>query len=243
MSISTLSGDVAYGALNLVVPDCPVAITPISINAQAPFQVTCDYGVNDIFYIGPVSTFVTNAGPNAIDWTSFKFIDQTDGSLTGVLTTPLGAEVTFNQSTLNIEYEVPATSGTDSFTWTVCDTQGNCAQSATYAIVLDCSPVPTATNDAECSACGETSEHDVLANDDVNGVLINLSIVAAPSNGSAVFNGSFSSPRVLYTPNANYSGTDTYEYSITNDQGNTDTATVTVTVQCAGQDSSISVCQ
>lgn len=236
------------GIIYLTVPNCTNqdrAFSTITITALAPIQIPCSYGVASTYPIGPLNSYVTTSDPDVeVDWSTFQFVEISTGNLDGTsTTTSLGATATFNTSTLKIEYVVPATTGTDAMMWTVCDTNGNCANSQIYAIVLDCILTPTAVADAECAACGETAEHDVLANDTLLGTLTDLSITVAPSNGSAVFNGNFAAPRVLYTPNTYYSGSDTYTYRITNDSGETDTAVVTVTVLCAGKDSEIATCE
>lgn len=215
----------------------------IAIENQSPFQIPCTAIVSDTFEIGPATNFVSSA--NTIDWDSLEIIDQATGTAAGhgPVTTPLSGSVIFNPATYNFEYTIPAVTGTDSFQWTVCDVNGNCATTSIYSIVLDCSRVPTAVNDTECGTCGVSIEHDVLTNDTINGILTNLQVTTAPSNGVAAFNYDYSSPRIIYTANSNYSGADSYVYTLTNDMGETDTATVTVTVICAGTDSNTAVCE
>lgn len=229
------------GTITITVPAC--VGNDLVIEAVAPFEIPCTAIVTDIYEIGPLTNYVSSTNP--IDWTSLELINASSGATagTGPLTTPLSGTVNFNTSTLMLEYEIPALTGTDSFQWTVCDTSGNCATSSIYAIVLDCPRVPTAVADAECGVCGEVEEHDVLTNDTINGVLVDLQVTSSASNGVAAFNNDFTSPRILYTANAGYSGSDSYDYTLTNDAGETDTATVTVTVICAGQDTSIAICE
>ena len=68
---------------------------------------------------------------------------------------------------------------------------------------------------------------DVLANDsDPNGDILTVDSVTQGSNGSVVNNGT----DVTYTPNASWTGTDTFTYTVSDGNGGTDTATVTVMV-------------
>jgi hypothetical protein len=68
----------------------------------------------------------------------------------------------------------------------------------------------------------------VLANDtDADGDPLTVTEVTVPLNGTAVLNPDFT---VLYTPNPDYLGLDTFMYTISDGQGGTDSAAVTVTV-------------
>ena len=50
--------------------------------------------------------------------------------------------------------------------------------------------------------------------------------VTTPAHGTAVI----AEGGILYTPTANYNGTDTFGYTITDRDGKTDTATVSITI-------------
>jgi len=243
--VQTTTGVTASIQVTATYPSCTIPpVNPISIAAQAPFQIDCSYTPGSTYEIGPITDFITTYNGGQIDFTSFQFIPLDTGIPTaGPVTTTLSGSADYNNATKMIEYTVPAATGTDAFMWTICDTAGNCAESQIYAIVLDCTLSPTAVNDSECAVCGEAIEHDVLSNDTVNGVLYNVSIASSPSHGSAVFNGDFGTPRIIYTPNATYSGSDSYDYTVWNDSGESDTATVTVNVLCAGADSEIATCE
>ena len=68
---------------------------------------------------------------------------------------------------------------------------------------------------------------DVLANDtDIDGDALSIQGVGLPSNGTA----SVSAGEITYTPDADYNGTDSFSYTVSDGNGGTDTATVTVTV-------------
>ncbi|WP_375553565.1 Hint domain-containing protein [Roseovarius mucosus] len=92
--------------------------------------------------------------------------------------------------------------------------------------------VPDAVNDDGVTTGFETEVTiPVLAND-TDADFDPLSVTGATdgANGTTTVNGDGT---VTYTPNAGFSGTDTFDYTISDGNGGTDTATVTVTVGIA----------
>ena len=68
---------------------------------------------------------------------------------------------------------------------------------------------------------------DVLANDtDLDGNTLTVDSVTNSANGSVLNNGN----NVTYTPESNFNGTDSFIYTVSDGNGGTDTATVTVIV-------------
>ncbi len=90
---------------------------------------------------------------------------------------------------------------------------------------------PVATDDSGASASTDQDTAitiDVLSNDsDPEGSIITISSVSNGSNGTVVDNGDGT---VTYTPNIEFFGQDSFEYTIIDESGATDTATVNVTV-------------
>ena len=70
---------------------------------------------------------------------------------------------------------------------------------------------------------------DVQSNDsDLDGDALTTTILSGPTNGTAISSKwRFS---IAYTPNANFNGTDTLTYVISDGNGGTDTAIVVITV-------------
>ncbi|MEA2172927.1 MAG: hypothetical protein QOD00_519 [Blastocatellia bacterium] len=86
---------------------------------------------------------------------------------------------------------------------------------------------PTPQNDAAEAHENRSVDIDVLANDtDPNGQSLTISAVTQGANGSVVNNGN----NVTYTPYHNFSGDDAFTYTVRNDSGLTNTATVRVSV-------------
>jgi YD repeat-containing protein len=117
--------------------------------------------------------------------------------------------------------------GTDIFPYTISDGHGDTA-TANITITLNNRP-PTAFADAVATGFNTAKQVLPLANDsDPDGDSLSITqIVQGPSNGTALRNGT---TQVTYTPNQNFTGSDTFTYKVT-DGWNSSVGTVTVTVK------------
>ena len=112
------------------------------------------------------------------------------------------------------------------FTYTIADPAG-ATSSATVQITIT-NGAPDARDDAASTGRNQPVTVNVLANDsDPDGDTIRVASVTQPGNGQASIG---ANGQVTYTPNANFSGTDTFTYRIEDGRGGSDTANVTVTV-------------
>ncbi len=126
----------------------------------------------------------------------------------------------------------PTFTGTDTFTYQVCDS-GNHCKTATVTVTVTAPPVtppPPVTvilnNDQATANPGQPVTIPVLANDhnvDPN----SLVIVSPPKNGQAKVN---PDGTITYTPNPGFSGQDLFTYQVCDTQGACTTATITVNV-------------
>ena len=123
--------------------------------------------------------------------------------------------------------------GTDSFTYTICDGNGGMTTAVVTVTVdpfVSNNNPPIAGNDIGTTNQGVAVTVFFLNNDsDPDGdniTVCNEATDLQPSNGSVVVNGSF----FVYTPNADYIGTDSFTYTICDGNGGTSTATVTVVI-------------
>jgi methionine-rich copper-binding protein CopC len=88
---------------------------------------------------------------------------------------------------------------------------------------------PVANDDTASTLENEATTINVLANDtDVDGNTLTISSVAQPANGQVVIQSG--GKNIQYTPNKNFSGSEVFSYTISDGQGGTATAKVTVTV-------------
>ncbi|PID45344.1 MAG: hypothetical protein CSB47_09165 [Proteobacteria bacterium] len=120
-------------------------------------------------------------------------------------------------------------SGTDSFTYTARDGDG---QEFTATVVVTVSTnqtneAPKAVDDNASTPENTAITIDVIANDtDPDSDALVVEAVGTPTNGVvAIVNN-----KIVYTPNTDFSGTDHFTYTITDNNGHTATANVTVTV-------------
>lgn len=91
---------------------------------------------------------------------------------------------------------------------------------------------PVAVDDAATTAPGTAVTIAVLANDsDPDGDALTVLSATQPGNGSVVVG---AGGAITYTPAAGFTGTDSFTYTIADPDGLTASATVTVTVQAAG---------
>ncbi len=118
--------------------------------------------------------------------------------------------------------------GADGFTYQATDLY---ATSAIGTVSLTINPLPTAVNDqyyTNMNATLTVPKPGVLANDlDASGNPLTVIKQSNPSHGTLTLNsdGSFT-----YVPATGYSGTDTFTYLVNNTFGNSNTATVSITV-------------
>ena len=86
---------------------------------------------------------------------------------------------------------------------------------------------PMAVDDAATVTSGGSVTILVLANDaDANEDMLHLLAVTTPMSGTAVISGTY----IIYTPDVGFVGNDSFNYTIADDLGGMDTATVTITV-------------
>jgi len=119
-------------------------------------------------------------------------------------------------------------SGADSFTYTISDGNGGTATATVHLCVVPVNDAPNAADDAAETKEGEPVVIDVLANDsDPDGDTLSIDSFEQPAHGTVVLNldGTLS-----YTPEAGYSGSDSFTYMVSDGQGGTATATVQLVV-------------
>jgi VCBS repeat-containing protein/parallel beta-helix repeat protein len=117
--------------------------------------------------------------------------------------------------------------GSDSFTYTANDGSLN-SNVATVSITVNAvNDAPIANNDSVTTNEDAPITSNVVANDmDVEGDTLTVSAVTQGANGTV----SFAGGTVTYTPNANWNGTDSFTYTVSDGNGGFASAAVSVTV-------------
>ena len=131
-----------------------------------------------------------------------------------------------------ITYTPPADyHGTETFQYTVSDGNGGEANATVTVTIQAPNAVPVANNDAATAIRGGAAVIiNVLANDtdaDNDTLTIKAGSVTAPNHGGTA---GIASNKITYTPPADFSGTETFQYTVSDGNGGEATATVTVTI-------------
>ncbi len=154
----------------------------------------------------------------------------------GSVTAPAHGAASLEPGTDNLSYTVdPDYTGSDQFTYTVADGRGGTALATVYVSVATVNDPPVANDDVATLLEDASVVIDVLANDtsgpDAGETLsISTGSITTPAHGTAAPGTGADSGRVVYTPVADYAGSDSFAYSVADGNGGTDTGTVTVTV-------------
>ncbi|MCK5829036.1 MAG: tandem-95 repeat protein, partial [Methylococcales bacterium] len=118
--------------------------------------------------------------------------------------------------------------GTEVFQYTISDNNGGTDTANVTVTVGEGNKTPDAIDDSTTTTQGQKVVVDALGNDtDQDGDTLTITSIANPTNGTAVITGD---GKISYTPNADFTGTETFEYTISDGNGGTDTANVTVEV-------------
>ncbi len=119
-------------------------------------------------------------------------------------------------------------SGVDQFSYTVGDATGETAQAIITITVSATNRQPVANDDVVATSPGAMVNVAVLGNDnDPDGNVLQLASVSMPEHGSITAHPNMS---VTYQPEPGFVGTDSFAYSVSDGQGGSDSAVVTVIV-------------
>ena len=126
----------------------------------------------------------------------------------------------------------PDYNGQDTFTYTICNSFGDCS---TATVVVDVLPIVDTTDDVVTTDENQPITIDNWAANDNDIPTIGTFTTTAPTNGRVVIddNGTPNDPSddvLTYTPNLDFSGTDSFDYTVCDTLGNCSTSTITIII-------------
>ncbi len=175
------------------------------------------------------ATVVEDSGPNAVDVLANDTDADMDTLTVVSVTQGANGAVSITGGGTGVSYTPNANFfGSDSFTYTISDGNGGMDTATVNVTVTPVQDAPAANDDAATVAEDSGANTiNVLGNDaDVDGDALVITSVTQGAGGSVGNNGT----SVSYTPNPDFFGSDSFTYTITDGNGNFDTATVNVTV-------------
>ena len=218
--ISDGNGGTASATVSVLVNDPPVASAQlVSLNQDVTTTVTLTGSDPDS---DPLRFKVTSLPAHG------KLYDGTGtaGHLIVAGDLPYALTGTFDKATYqpNAGY-----SGPDSFQFKANDGHVDSTSAATVSITVNhVNRAPVANDDSAATSQSTPVTVSVLANDtDADNDTLTVTGASTPAHGGAVVNGDNT---VTYTPTAGYSGPDSFTYDVSDGNGGTATATVSITV-------------
>ncbi len=184
-------------------------------------------------------TFTTNEDVAVATDVAANDSDAEDGTLSlcdvTITTQPTNGTLSIDPATpCTITYTPNANyNGTDGFSYEICDSEGLCSSASASITVQSINDLPVVVGDTE-TVLEDTPISILVADNDSDledGTLDNCSasILVQPANGSITI-GAVPLCDVIYTPNAEYSGPDSFVYQVCDTDGGCGTAVVAITV-------------
>jgi hypothetical protein len=167
--------------------------------------------VNNDFATSPEDTEVSiDVVNNDVD------VDENLDPTTVEVISPPGSGEVVNPADGTIDYTPQLNfNGLDTFSYQVCDTDLLCGTATVTVTVTPVNDPPLANNDYATTPEDTAVQISVMENDyDVEGRLdgSSLSVVVPPTDGTTSVN--FSLGTIIYTPDLNFSGSDSFSYQI-----------------------------
>ncbi len=193
--------------------DCSTATVTLTITPvnDAPLATDDSNTTNEDTQVsGDVSENDTPSGDGGNTWS--------------VVTNSTHGTLTFNNDGTYTYMPEADYNGMDSFTYQLCDTDGDCSTATVTYTISPVNDVPLATDDSNTTNEDTQVGGDVSTNDTPSGDGGNTwSVVTNPAHGTLTFN---NDGTYTYTPEADYNGTDSFNYQLCDIDSDCSPATV-----------------
>jgi lysophospholipase L1-like esterase len=154
-------------------------------------------------------------------------VDPDGGAITLLAVTPAKNGTSSIAGNLVIYTPKSNFNGTEQLTYTIQDSTGLPSRANITITVVPVNDPPVAANDSALTSSDAAVSIDPLENDtDPEADSLSLLSTVAPSHGRIFTDHN----NLTYVPDAGFSGTDTFAYTVSDSHGATDTAYITVTV-------------
>ena len=217
---------VSDGAGGTVTRTVTINVTPVN---DAPIAVDDAFSGNEDTVINGDVTPGTAGQDRDIDGDTITVVDADGNPGNGIspVSGPANGTVVLNANgtfayTPNANFH-----GTDSFRYRISDGNGGFAEATVTLTVRPVNDAPTAANGSATTPEDTPYSGTLPPATDVDGDTVTYVKATNPSHGTVVVN---ADGTYVYTPSANYNGTDTFKYSINDGKGGVATYTVTVIV-------------
>ena len=143
-----------------------------------------------------------------------------------IVQNPGGGSVSLNESTATYT-PTPTYTGTDYFFYVANDGSSNSDQARVEIVVNDINLAPTAI-DSSYIMYADTEIDITLGATDLDEDNLTFSIISPPANGSYSL---YNLNRVIYTPSAGYSGNDSFTFTASDGEYESEEATIDFTIK------------
>ncbi len=200
----------------------PVNNTPIAADDSAAT------GEDTVLNVADAGVLANDTDPDGSDVLTVTAFDAVSAKGAAVHVSAGGGYI-YNPTASAVLNALAAGESTDdSFAYTVSDGHGGSGKAKVKLKITGVNDAPVAADDAATTDVDTPVTIAALANDtDVDGDGLSVSGVTQGANGAVTVNVDSS---VTFTPEAGFTGSDSFTYSVSDGNGGGDTGTVTVTV-------------
>jgi len=168
---------------------------------------------DDVVNVNEDSTLKSNVTGNDV-------LSGDGGNVWAKVTNPAHGTVIMNSDGTYSYIPEANYNGTDSFTYSITDADGDSDTATVNIVVNDINDGPVAKNDSVVTNEDTSVEIDITDNDtDIDGTIDvgSVTITQNPVHGTVTINPT--SGKVTYVPEENYHGTDSFKYTVKDDDG------------------------